>query len=431
MIIVPQDFFPEFKNKVLDPLYSPTQPLETLKARLTAVWLFQDKDANIVSQAKSFIKKTSVSKEQDLIRLEQFAAQVKSWDALEACSTYENIVGIFLEYKLTFTTLDKDTQTVHFHAHYEMQDILCCFISQTTPLIRVTGDPILQKPGILFPENATQAQQQELAKQMALAKAVLIQTSGAGIAANQCAAIEAPYRFTIVGVFYDIQEHVIGVGRRYPGVKFPPAMMMVNPIITSVSKEKQSFNHACLSVPCANRCSVMSPMEITVRYQDPLEELRQTEILLSGIDAVVLWHELTHIIDGKTYMDVTFEKLSIEELRLFQSMGQTEMLRRQNASHNQILSLTVPPFHFSVKIGDTAGALRLDKDELTEVLPKMTKETLSGLLQQANIALKKKQVMDLKCLQVSSMSVFESITEEEIKVKNLSMYESSCRPEKS
>lgn len=389
MRLVPQSFFAEFKNKVLDSSYIPTEPLETLKARLTAVWLFQSHEVDVVKQAKTFIQKTSFFKQEDLARLEQFALPIKSFDELHLCSSYANTVGMFLEYQLSFTTLDERKQTVHFHARYETQGQLCCFISQTVPLIRVTGDPILQKPGILFPEDATPEQHQELSKQIEHAKSVLIQTGGAGIAANQCAVIEKPYRFTIVGVFHDIQEHAAGVARRYPGTKFPQAMVMVNPEITAVSQETQKFNHACLSVPCANRCTVVSPMEMQVKYQDPLEKMRIKEVLVSGVDAVVLWHELTHIIYGKTYMDVIFEELPIDELMQFKKMVCSEIQVRKNKNYTQVPTLIVPPFHFSVKVNDL-GEPRLDAQELAEVLPKMTEETLSGLLNQVNLVLKKK-----------------------------------------
>jgi peptide deformylase len=391
MKILPQRIFSEFKNKVLDPLYFPTQPSETLKARLTATWLLQASDTDILKQAKAFIHKTSHFKEEDLSRLEQLATQIKSWDLLQICSTYTNITGIFLEYKLSFTTLDDCKKTMHFHARYETKGQLSCFVSQTAPLIRVTGDPILQKPGLLFPETATLEQRQKLAKQIEHAKSVLIQTGGAGIAANQCAAIAKPYRFTIVGVFHDIPEHVTGVERRYPGTKFPQAMIMVNPVITAVSKETQNFNHACLSVPCANRCTVVSPMEMNVTYQDPSEEMRLKEVKLSGIDAVVLWHELTHIIDGKTYMDVTFETLPIEDLVQFQKMVHNEIQRRQDEGYAEVPELTVPPFHFSVKVNNI-GVPRLDSKELAEVLSKMTEETLSGLLNQVSASLKKSSI---------------------------------------
>ncbi|MFA5959691.1 MAG: peptide deformylase [Tatlockia sp.] len=388
MKILPLTLFSEFKNKVLNASYYPAHPLETLKGHLTATWLLQSSDLNIVRQAKAFILKTSLLKERNLFRLEQLASQVQSWDELRICSTYTNTQGIFLEYKLLVTSKEHK-QELHFHTRYKTLDKICCFVSQTPPLIRVTGDPILQKPGIYFPEHAISEQQEELTKQIEHAKSVLIQTGGAGIAANQCAAIQNPYRFTIVGVFHDILEHATGVTKRYPGTKFPQAMVMVNPIITAVSKETQKFNHACLSVPCANRCTVISPIEMSVTYQDPLDAMRVKEVTLTGVDAVVLWHELTHIIYGKTYMDVTFDSLAIVDLIEFKEMMHLEIQRRQNESYAEVPELSVPPFHFSVKVS-ACGSLKLDSKELAKVLPKMTNETLSGLLIQASIYLKKK-----------------------------------------
>jgi len=390
MNILPFTIFSEFKNKVLDASYYPSHPLETLKARLTATWLLQNSDLDIVRQAKEFLLKTSVFKEHDLFRLEQLASRVQSWDVLQICSSYTNTQGIFLEYKLLITS-NEHPQELHFHARFEILDEVCCYVSQTTPLIRVTGDPILQRPGIYFPEHATLEQQEELNKQIEHAKSVLIQTGGAGIAANQCAAIPNPYRFTIVGMFHDNLEHASGVAKRYPGTKFPQAMIMVNPIIKIVSKETQKFNHACLSVPCGNRCTVISPMEMSVKYQDPMDTMLIKEVTLTGVDAVVLWHELTHIIDGKTYMDVIFDALTVEDLIEFQEMMQQEIQRRQNESYAEIPELSVPPFHISVKASD-CGTLKLDSKELVEVLPKMTNETLSGLLIQGSAYLKKANI---------------------------------------
>ncbi|RUQ85151.1 peptide deformylase [Legionella septentrionalis] len=389
MRLIPQRIFNEFKSKILEPSYYPKNPLETLKSRLTAVWLLQDPNKDIVEQAESFILKTSKFKVEDLSRLQQLSARIKSWDELQICSAYTNIAGTFLEYKLSFTTLDQSKQTMHYHASYETKNQSCTFIYQTSPLIRVTGDPILQRPGMLFPFEPTLSERQKLEAQIELAKSVLIQTGGAGIAANQCAGIANPYCFTIVGVFWDIPEHVKGVERRYPGTKFPQAMVMVNPVITAVSKETQNFNHACLSVPCGNRCAVVSPMEMSVKYQDPLEGMKNREVHLKGIDAVVLWHELTHIVYGKTYIDVTFESLPKDELVKFKEMLTEEIRQRQEEGYSQIPELTVPPFHFSVKI-NTPGKPQLDPKELADVLPKMSEETLEGLLNQANEFLKKK-----------------------------------------
>lgn len=405
MKILPQHIFSEFKDRILEPSYHPEDLAETLKARLTAVWLLQHTDPCVVQNARVFIQKTSTFKEEDLARLQQLAASIKTWDELKICSVYTNITGSYLEYSFSYTTRDDHKQTLHFHARYEKKQNCCYFVSQTAPLIRVIGDPILQQPGILFPQEPTIDETRELAAQIEHAKSVLIQTGGAGIAANQCAAIKKPYRFTIVGVFYDTPEHVMGVEKRYPGTKFPPAMIMLNPVITTMSKETQSFNHACLSVPCGNRCAVMSPLEMGVRYQDPLDDMRIREVKLTGVDAVVLWHELTHVIHGKTYMDVTFESLPVEDLFQFRKMLHEEIQHRKTDVYAQVPELSVPPFYFSVKVGDT-GVTRLDARELAEVLPKIAEQTVLGLLLQASEILKKKQNINDESPRAPTLSVF-------------------------
>jgi len=403
MKVLAQDIFKDFRDKIITPSYYPVQPLETLKARLTAVSLLQDTDLFVAKQAEAFILRTSTFKDADLSRLQQFSSQIQTWEAFEVCSSYTNIQGTFLEYKLSFTKFDKNKGSIHFHAQYETKNDVCYFVSQSTPLIRVIGDPVLHQPGLLFPQHPSHEEKTALAAQIEHAKSVLIQTGGAGIAANQCAKLERPYRFTIVGVFYDIQEHAAGVARRYPNAKFPQAIIMVNPVITAVSQEKQQFNHACLSVPCGNRCAVQSPMEMMVSYQDPTERMSVKNIKFSGIDAVVLWHELTHIVYGKTYMDVTFESLPLEDLLQFEKMLEGEIQSRLIAKGPNIPELTVPPFHFSVKIS-ASGSPRLDKTELETVLPKMSEETLNGLFNQARVILKKKHTNEItKYLDSSSL----------------------------
>ena len=116
MKISPQRIFNEFKEKIVDTSYHPTNPIETLKARLTATWLLQDTNPHIVKQAEAFLQKTSTFKEGDLSRLQQLASQIKTWDELDICSTYTNIAGLFLEYKLSFTNVDDHKQVIHSHA---------------------------------------------------------------------------------------------------------------------------------------------------------------------------------------------------------------------------------------------------------------------------------------------------------------------------
>lgn len=139
--------------------------------------------------------------------------------------------GVFLEYILSFARRNEQKQRIHVHAAYQIQNQICHFISQTDPLIRIIGDSILQQPAVLFPKEATLTEKEELAKQIDQAKSVLIHTGDAGIAANQCTAITKPYRFTIVGVFYKLAEHVQGVARRYPGIKETPGHGEI-PILT-------------------------------------------------------------------------------------------------------------------------------------------------------------------------------------------------------
>ncbi|WP_207385322.1 peptide deformylase, partial [Legionella birminghamensis] len=161
---------------------------------------------------------------------------------------------------------------------------------------------------------------------------------------------------------------------------------MVNPVITEVSQETQNFNHGCLSVPCPNRCAVTSPMTIRVTYLDPLDEMREHDVNYTGTDAVVLWHELTHIVSGKTYMDVTFEALPVNDLLQFYKLINNELRLRKTTAQKNIPELTVPPFHFSVRIDN--GVPRLDSKVLEEIIPKISDETLMGLSNQAHCVLK-------------------------------------------
>ncbi|WP_207384438.1 hypothetical protein, partial [Legionella nautarum] len=100
-------------------------------------------------------------------------------------------------------------------------------------------------------------------------------------------------------------------------------------------------------------------------------------------------YQLTHILSGKTYMDVTFESLPLDDLHQFQKILKTELKSRRVQSHDHLPELTVPPFHLSVKIEDAIP--RLDQKALLDVISKISDETLAGLSQQAHCALKKNQ----------------------------------------
>jgi len=51
--------------------------------------------------------------------------------------------------------------------------------------VRRDGDPILHKPGHLFPADPTGEERAELYRQIEMPKRHLIKSNGAGIAANQ------------------------------------------------------------------------------------------------------------------------------------------------------------------------------------------------------------------------------------------------------
>lgn len=371
-----QSLFNTYEPYIVDPGYLARTPVELLSALITAIYCLKSNHIKKIEAITQFINRTTMATAEDLTKLSSFADQVTQWRDLEICSTYTNATGSFVEFKLKVLVSDKE-KIIHRHALYQQRSGQWCFISQSRPLVRIIGDPILHQPGHLFPTVPTMLERAELDRQIQLAKSILITTCGGGIAANQCAAIESPYQFAIVGIFKEVPAHVEGIERRYPGANFPPAMIMVNPKIISQSSTMQRFKHACLSVPSPNRCEVHSPQEMTVEYLDPMNNMAPTQALLKGTEAVALWHEMNHILDGKTYIDTVLASLTPEDLAHFEDQVSNEMLRRQEDVVTP--ELTVPPFHFSITI-NTLGVSVIDRDELERVLPKFTTETLEGFL---------------------------------------------------
>lgn len=127
-----QAIFDEYKNKIKNSIYNPKTPQETLMARMTAVWFLQSDDTEERRRGEEFIKYTSLTKEEDFMRLKEFANTITAWSQLQICSSHENDKGLFLEYKLLVTTT-KGEETVHRHAFYQMHGEHCCYISQKTP----------------------------------------------------------------------------------------------------------------------------------------------------------------------------------------------------------------------------------------------------------------------------------------------------------
>ena len=231
-----------------------------------------------------------------------------------------------------------------------------------TTQIRILGDPILHSPGIPFPTQPTQNELAELKRQLEIAKGILIKTGGAGIAANQCLSIDNPYQFTIVGVFYDNEEHMNLVNKRYPGVTFPNATIMINPRVNSVSNDTQHFKHGCLSVPGGLRGEIATPRTIDVTF-DSIEnnKIITTTRVFRDADAIVLQHELNHILHGKTYIDCCLSNLNATDLNILERAIIKEQNFRKANSHLARHPATSEFYHFIIMDQEEHTVIKLDE----------------------------------------------------------------------
>ncbi len=217
-------------------------------------------------------------------------------------------------------------------------------------------------------------------RQIEIAKELLIKTGGAGIAANQCAAILNPYQFTIVGVYKNNAEHTANLNKRYPGITFPEAALMINPKIIRSSSRIQFFKHGCLSVPGCLRGDMPSPETIGVEFLTLIDDQLTTEIkLYQGVDAVVLHHEINHILHGKTYIDVCLEGLSSHERVTLIEKVESELLQRQSITEFVANDCANQSFHRFIYKNEL-DQLRLDVDAFNHALTSLDTKLLVGLL---------------------------------------------------
>lgn len=372
--------FDKYVPMVLNPYFFPATAVETLYSRATACYLMSSHregfNENDAAEAQSLISRTSKDPD-DLGRLKTLSENVTHWEEVTVCSINHKVDTTHLEYKLAYDEQNK-RQMRHVVGRFVMENNQCKFIDQKAPVIRVIGDPILQHEGILFPNDPTPEQLKELKEQIKIAKEALIETGGGGIAANQCAGLENPYQFTIVGVFNDDPTHVANVGRRYPGVQFPDATIMINPKVLKSSEETMTFPHACLSVPGDLRAVIKNSREITVAYHtfNQQGEIVPAQKTVRDMDAVVLNHELNHIIRGKVYLDCCLAELSSYDLLNLNSQIKRELKRRRNA--DGYTDLTHHEFRRIVDI-DESGETKLNKEVLSQALEFCTTQTLQGL----------------------------------------------------
>jgi len=260
-------------------------------------------------------------------------------------------------------------------------------INEYLKKVRVIGDPVLHRAGIVFSENATQAEWNELYRQIEVAKEILITTGGGGIAANQCVEVgDAPYQFAIVGVFNDNPLHVANLAKRYPNVKFPDAIIMLNPKVISCSKQKVNFSHGCLSVPGCMRGEIASPQEIIVEYKTfKKNKLIKAKKIAKDMDAIVLWHELNHILSGKTYMDCALAALNSSDQQ------KVNVLLQNYLENKSTINFTRENEFYRIIYIENGQAI-LNENALKKYLESGAAdfETISGLLKQIKEIKKKK-----------------------------------------
>lgn len=81
--------------------------------------------------------------------------------------------------------------------------------------------------------------------------------------------------------------------------------VMINPTITSKSKEMYVFEEACLSVPW-KKWNVLRHRHIKVQYQTV--DGKTHEKKFSNMNAVIIQHEIDHL-DGKLFVDEMVEEI--------------------------------------------------------------------------------------------------------------------------
>ncbi len=383
-----QEIVEQYYKHVRDPSFFPENPVETLFARLTATRMLDPNRENAepddIGLAENLIRRTSEN-EEDLERSRKMSEDITTWSELQVCSTYEAENSSYCEYKLRVITAEGEERTLHYHARFIIDEAgRCKFMDQELPPIRVIGDPVLQSPGKIFPEDPDEEQIQELQQQIEIAKKALIKTGGGGIAANQCAGIEVPYQFTIVGVYNDNKEHADRVKKRYPGVKFPDAEVIINPVVKESSFEKSTFCHGCLSIPGRMRGEIETPQAITVEYITILEgKIVPGVRTVEGMDAVTMQHELNHILYGEVYADVFLKALSNDDLQIFRDTLASERGRRNNEENIPADLNKTSAFYQIVNINGE-GASQLDVAALeTALRTTITDEALEGLMRRA------------------------------------------------
>lgn len=158
------------------------------------------------------------------------------------------------------------------------------------------GHPILRRvAAAVNPKELKTAEFQQFVDDMV---ETMHEYDGLGLAAPQ---VHRSVRLSVV----EIQDNP-----RYPNKEHVGLHVFINPQVTVLTKEQNSYWEGCLSVP-GLRGLVARPNKIKVKYLD--RQGKAQELVAENFLATVLQHEFDHL-DGKLYIDrlVDSSKLAFE-----------------------------------------------------------------------------------------------------------------------
>ena len=152
--------------------------------------------------------------------------------------------------------------------------------------VRVYGDPVLRTEA-----RAVDRFDQALRDEVVRMGQLMNDAFGIGLAATQ---VGIPHRLLVYRVEHD-----------------SPVNALVNPEILWFSKDKETMQEGCLSLPAVH-VDVERPIHVRVRAWDELGD----EILVeaSGLEARVIQHEVDHL-DGVLILDRTSREQRKEAMR--------------------------------------------------------------------------------------------------------------------
>jgi len=154
--------------------------------------------------------------------------------------------------------------------------------------IRIFGDPVLREKStpVAVVDDGIRALGREMIE-------IMRRSEGCGLAAQQIGETRAICVIEVPAE-YDLNEDGQSLN---PELTMP--VIMINPVITDLSKKTNSHEEGCLSFP-GIRGSISRPVEIRVRFVD--EQGANREMDVRGFTARVIQHEVDHL-NGVLFID--------------------------------------------------------------------------------------------------------------------------------